>query len=607
MAEENLTNINTGDSQLDQKIQEWMALDKHPKTLEEVRNLIKEKNFDELKVRMLSNLSFGTAGLRSSMGAGFSKFNDLTVIQATQGIAKYILKTFSDAKERGVVIGFDARHNSERLSQRAAAVFLSQGIKVYLFNKITPTPFVPFGVTYYRAACGVMITASHNPKDDNGYKVYNENGAQLTSPYDKAVSQCIKENSIPWDESWDLELSKYKELLINPYDEVFAAYFEALKKYSHFGNLNEQTKITFTFTPMHGVGQIFAVKAFEVFKLPPFVSVIEQMNPDPDFPTVKYPNPEEGKSALDLAMKAADANGSTVIIANDPDSDRTAIAEKQSNGKWKVLTGNETGALLGWWAFFCHKKDHPQLYPGDNVYMIASTVSSKFLDSMAKVEGFKFDETLTGFKWMGNQAHSRMQQGKTVLFAYEEAIGFMYGTNVLDKDGVSAGVVLAEMATYLNTQGLTLTQQLSKLYESYGVHISINSYYLCMSPPVITNIFNRIRTLENGQYPLSCGGFKISGIRDLTTGYDSTKPDNKAVLPTSKSSQMITFYFENGCVATLRTSGTEPKIKYYTEITGRPGEKVDMEAATSTLQKLVNSIVIEFLQPEVNDLIAKSD
>ncbi|KAK3731220.1 hypothetical protein QZH41_011197, partial [Actinostola sp. cb2023] len=590
----------------------------NPATLEEVVHLVEEKNYNELKARMLSTLSFGTAGLRAAMGAGFSKFNDLTVIQASQGLAKHVLKAFSDTKERGIVIGFDARHNSERLAQRAAAVFLSQGIKVYLFSKITPTPFVPYSVKWYKAVCGVMVTASHNPKEDNGYKVYYENGAQIKSPYDKEISKCINENSIPWNESWDLSISKYNQLLKSPYDEIFDAYFKDITKYSHFRHLNSQSKITFTFTPMHGVGQIFAEKAFEAFHFQPFVSVKEQMIPDPEFPTVKYPNPEEGKSALDLAMKAADEKGSRVIIANDPDSDRTAVAEKQPNGKWKVLTGNETGALLGWWAFFCHQKDHPELYPGENVYMIASTVSSKFLASMARVEGFKFDETLTGFKWMANQAYDRMQQGKTVLFAYEEAIGFMYGTNVLDKDGISAGVVMAEMASYLHTQGLILTQQLEKLFERYGVHISNNSYYLCLSPPIIVEIFNRIRSLENGTYPTSCGEFKISGIRDLTTGFDNTQPDNKLiihsqgkvntnVLPTSKSSQMITFYFENGCVATLRTSGTEPKIKYYTELAGKPGEKVDMAAATTTLQKLVDSIVKEFLQPQLNNLIAKTD
>ncbi|EDO44486.1 predicted protein [Nematostella vectensis] len=599
--------VNTGKPELDEKILEWLALDKYQPTIDEIKQLVRSRNHEELEKRLLSSLSFGTAGLRSSMGAGFSKMNDLTVIQASQGLAVYLEQTFEDIKEKGVVIGFDARHNSFRLAQRAAAVFLSRDIKVYLFSEMTPTPYVPFAVRFYRAACGVMVTASHNPKDDNGYKVYFDNGAQIRSPHDKGISKCIKENSAPWETSWDLTLPQTHPKRQDPLQETCVAYCSALKNYSHFSDMNRETRIKFTFTPMHGVGQRFAVMAFEAFNLPPFISVKEQMNPDPEFPTVRYPNPEEGKSALDLSMKAADAGGSTVIIANDPDSDRTAVAEKQHDGRWRVLTGNETGALFGWWSFFCHKKDHPHLYPGDHVYMVASTVSSKFLKSMAKEEGFKFDETLTGFKWMGNQAYTRLQEGKTVLFAFEEAIGFMYGTNVLDKDGISAAAVMAEMATYLDRQGLTLTDQLAKLYERYGVHISNNSYYLCHSPPTIVKIFERIRALHGGQYPSHCGPYRISGIRDLTTGFDNTQPDNKAVLPTSKSSQMITFYFTNGCEATLRTSGTEPKIKYYTEIAGRPGEKVDMKAAKSTLQDVVDCIIREFLEPQKNGLIHQSE
>ncbi|XP_078369172.1 phosphopentomutase-like [Oculina patagonica] len=597
--------VNSGDSQLDEKIAEWLHLDKEPASIAEVKKLTKEMKFDELRQMMMSPLSFGTAGLRSKMGAGFSRINDLTIIQATQGLCRYLEEVFPNLKEKGVVVGFDARHNSKRLAQRTSSVFASQGVPVYLFSKITPTPFVPYSVLRYKCTCGVMVTASHNPKDDNGYKVYLDNGAQIKSPHDKGISRCIEENRVPWKESWDICTSS--DLIKDPFEEICASYFEDIKKYSHFSEENGKTKLKYTFTPMHGVGQRFAELAFEAFNLPPFVSVREQMVPDPEFPTVKYPNPEEGKSALDLAMKAANENNCTVILANDPDSDRMALAEKQPSGQWKVFTGNETGSLLGWWAFTCHKRQHPELYPGSSVYMIASTVSSKMLQAIAKEEGFLFEETLTGFKWMGNLACDLLTQGKTVLFSFEEAIGFMFGTNVLDKDGISAAVVMAEMASYLNRHGLTLTEQLHNLYKRYGVHVSINSYYLCHSPLTIKKIFDRIRTLDNGQYPSTCGPYKLSGIRDLTAGYDSTKPDNKPILPVSKSSQMITFYFENGCVATLRTSGTEPKIKYYTELACKSGDNVDIPAANETLQNIVNRIIHEYLQPEVNNLTPKQD
>ncbi|XP_073253701.1 phosphopentomutase-like [Porites lutea] len=595
----------TGDSELDQKVAEWLALDQYPATIAEVNQLLKVCQFAELREVMMRSLSFGTAGLRSKMGAGFNRINDLTIIQATQGLCRYLEKLFPDLQERGVVVGFDARHNSKRLAQRTSTVFANQGVPVYMFSRITPTPFVPYSVLRYRCACGIMITASHNPKDDNGYKVYLDNGAQIKSPHDKGISQCIMENKAPWSDSWDLSISS--PLIKDPYDEIRISYFEDVKKYSLYREENSKTKLKYTFTPMHGVGQRFAELAFEAFNLPPFVSVREQMVPDPEFPTVKYPNPEEGKSALDLAMNTANESNCTVILANDPDSDRMALAEKQPSGHWKVFTGNETGSLFGWWAFTCHKKQHPELYPGSSVYMIASTVSSKMLQAMAREEGFVFEETLTGFKWMGNLASELMAQGKTVLFSFEEAIGFMYGTNVLDKDGISAAVVMAEMAAYLSRQGITLTEQLNNLYKRYGIHVSNNSYYLCYCPSTIKKIFERIRTLENGQYPSSCASYKISGIRDLTVGFDSTKPDNKPVLPVSKSSQMITFYFENGCVATLRTSGTEPKIKYYTELACKPGDNLDMSTAMEILQNVVNNMVQEFLQPDVNNLTPKQD
>ena len=600
-----LLRIDSGDTELDQRIQEWLSLDQQPASILEVKQLVQEKKFEDLRNIMMSYLTFGTAGLRSKMGAGFSRINDLTVIQATQGLCRYLEKLFPDVKQRGVVVGFDARHNSERLAQRTTCVFASQGVPVHLFSKIVPTPFVPFSVLKYKCVCGVMITASHNPKEDNGYKVYFDNGAQIKSPHDKGIAKCINESRPPWSHSWDLCLSS--PLVNDPFDEICMSYFEVLKEYSHFREENAKTKLRFTFTPMHGVGQRFAELAFEAFNFAPFISVREQMQPDPEFPTVRYPNPEEGKSALDLAMKTASENGSTVILANDPDSDRMALAEKQPSGQWKVFTGNEIGTLLGWWAFACHKKQHPELYPGSSVYMIASTVSTKMLEAMATEEGFVFEETLTGFKWMGNLAHDLMTQGKTVLFSFEEAIGFMYGTHVLDKDGISAAVVVAEMAAYLALQGLTLTDQLLQLYKRYGVHVSNNSYYLCYSQVTVKNIFDRIRTFQNGQYPSACGPYKLLGIRDLTNGYDSTKPDNKPVLPVSKSSQMITFYFENGCVATLRTSGTEPKIKYYTEFASRPGDNLDILAAKNTLQSVVEWIIQEYLQPDVNNLIPKQD
>ncbi|KAJ9598204.1 hypothetical protein L9F63_011108 [Diploptera punctata] len=375
--------------------------------------------------------------------------------------------------------------------------------------------------------------------------------------------------------------------------------------------MNAACDIKFTYTAMHGVGYSFMIQAFRAANFKPFIVVEEQKDPDPEFSTVKFPNPEEGKSALNLAIETADKNSSTVILANDPDADRMAVAEKQSDGEqgWHIFNGNELGSLLGWWCWHSYRERNPG-EDLNNLYMMSSTVSSKLIKTMASIEGFQFFETLTGFKWMGNKTAELQKEGKKVIFAFEEAIGFMCFTAVLDKDGISAAVRAAEMVSYLSTKGMTLMDKLQDLYSTYGFHISNNSYFLCYEQPVIEHIFERLRNFSGSAdtYPTSLldGKYEIETVRDLTTGFDSSQPDNKAVLPVSKSNQMITFTFKNGLVATLRTSGTEPKVKYYTELCASPAEK-NVEVVKATLEEMVAAIVEEFLQPEENGLIARSN
>lgn len=597
-----IESINSGDTVLDEQIKNWLQWDKNEDTFGEIKDLLLMKDYEGLGQRLLKRMEFGTAGLRAALGAGFCKMNDVTVIQATQGLCKYLLTQFTDIKSMGVAIGHDARHGSHRFARLTAAVFLHEGIKVYLFSDIVPTPFVPFSVLKYKCAAGVMVTASHNPKEDNGYKVYFSNGAQIIPPHDKSISDHIMANLAPLETSWDIDIHKSSDICIDPLKEVMADYMQSIQTHCHYRFNNKSSSLNITYTAMHGVGAKYEVEAFKAFSLKPFFTTPEQDKPDPDFPTVKYPNPEEGKGALNLAIQTAEAINSPFIIANDPDADRLAIAEK-TNGVWKIFTGNEIGLLLGWWSFNNHKNNNVDMYPGDSVYMVHSTVSSRVLQSIGKVEGFKVIETLTGFKWMGNIAHDLIKDGKHVLFAFEEAIGFMFGTQVLDKDGISAGAIVSEMASHLYSKGSTVTKQLDHLYERYGIHISNNSYFICHSQPTIKAIFNRMRTMENGSYPTTVGPFKVVSVRDLTgNGYDSSQPDKKPILPTSSSSEMITFQFDHDCVATIRTSGTEPKIKYYSEISTNPNERLTREEAQAKIDELINNLVEKLLEPEKNNL-----
>ncbi|KAF7666220.1 hypothetical protein LDENG_00114540 [Lucifuga dentata] len=603
----------TGDTKLDQAVQQWLQFDKNPKTVFLVQSLVKEGAVEALQKCFSSRMEFGTAGLRAPMGPGISCMNDLTIIQTTQGFCRYLEECFGDLKERGVVIGHDARAHpasgggSKCFASLAAAVFISRGVPVHLFSGIIPTPFVPFTVSHLGLCAGIMVTASHNPKQDNGYKVYWENGAQIVSPHDKGISKAIEENLEPWPESWKTEEALKSPLLQDPLQEINTEYFTAIQKHCHHREINKSSKVKIVHTSVHGVGHAFVQAAFKAFELHPPYAVEEQKDPDPEFPTVKYPNPEEGEGVLTLSFALAEREGATVVLANDPDADRLAVAEKRESGQWRVFSGNELGALLGWWMFHCWKKQNSDAAAVKKLYMLCSTVSSKILRAIALKEGFHFEETLTGFKWMGNRARDLLNQGKTVLFAFEEAIGYMCSPSVLDKDGVSAAAIAGEMISYLATKSTSLSQQLTTIYKAYGYHISKNSYFICHEQDVIRSLFERLRNYsgQKGSYPTECGGFSISAVRDLTTGYDSSQPDKKAVLPTSKSSQMITFTFSNGGVATMRTSGTEPKIKYYTELCA-PGNS-DVTHLQKELDSLVDAIIENFFQPRKNKLQPKPE
>ncbi|XP_043525549.1 phosphoglucomutase-2 isoform X2 [Frieseomelitta varia] len=599
--------INTGNIELDNKISEWLKWNKDAAAEHEIQELILNNDDKVLSNLFLKRLEFGTAGLRGCMGPGYNQMNDLVIVQTGQGLSMYLADNIVDVTEKGIIIGYDGRHCSKRFAELTATIFVSKNIKVYLFSKVVPTPFIPYGVLKYNCAAGIMITASHNPKNDNGYKVYWENGAQIISPHDKEIQKYILKNLEPMESSWEVTKIYHSSLCIDPLDDVMQFYFNDLEETVLYPEVNKNTILKFTYTPMHGVGYQYMTAAFNVANFKPFIVVEEQKLPDPEFPTVKFPNPEEGKSALDLSIQVANKNSSSIILANDPDADRLACATKIKNDEWYIFSGNELGALLGWWMIHKYQVQYADVN-FSNVYMLASTVSSKILASMAKQEGFNFEETLTGFKWMGNRTVELEKMGKTVLFAYEEAIGFMCGSKVRDKDGISAGMHLAELAAYLETMGLTLLDLLNEIYIQYGYHISKSSYWICHESSIIKKIFERLRTYSGklNTYPTDIldGKYTIIGVRDLTTGYDNTKPNNKAVLPISKSSQMITFTFENGLVITLRTSGTEPKIKYYSELCTPPDER-NVEVLRNILDEMVSAVVTEFLQPEINGLLSR--
>ncbi|XP_003744897.1 phosphoglucomutase-2 [Galendromus occidentalis] len=589
-------------------IDKWLRWDQNPETSAAIRKLLADGEFDRLRKLMLKRMTFGTAGLRGVMAEGFACMNDLVIIQTSQGLAKYLVENIADARKMGVVISFDGRHNSPRFARLTARAFLQLGVKVFLFNRVTPTPYVPFSILHFGAACGVMVTASHNPKEDNGYKVFWSNGAQIISPHDKGIQTSIEKNLEPWSQAWDVDDLRNNALLNDPTEEINSNYMQIIENNIFDRDLIKRCRTAFCFTAMHGVGHRYVAEAFKRCGIARSYPVLEQMEPDPEFPTVKFPNPEEGASALELAIRTANKNNCRIILANDPDADRLAVAELiDQSHEFRTFSGDNLGALIGWWLWTRHRLSNPKSDPSDFV-MIASTVSSKILRSMAKKEGFNFEETLTGFKWMANRGIELEKQGKKVLFAFEEAIGYMCGTAVWDKDGVSAALQVANMVAYLDEQNVTLNEQLNRIFDEYGFHTTYNSYYISHDPVATGKMFDRIRNIDGpNTYPKKIGRFAVSGVRDLTVGFDSTQPGNKPILPVSSSSQMITFYMENGATITIRTSGTEPKVKWYSELITKPGvPRSEWESATKELRELIDSMVEELYRPSIYGFQARS-
>lgn len=572
--------------------EEWLRLDQDKSTADEISKLLAQGNIDELEKRLRNRIAFGTAGLRGPMQAGFACMNSLTVIQASQGLAAYLLKTERDVKRRGVVIGRDARHNSEKFAKLTAAAFVAKGIRVWWYEIPTHTPLVPFGVQEMNAAAGVMITASHNPAQDNGYKVYWSNGCQIIPPHDSGIAEAILENLEPV--TWDTSVVDDDSLLVEgSLGLVRDNYFRAIRAAARPEDrpVSYDKGLKFVYTPLHGVGLTPMTLCMENLGLVSQMTVVEaQAKADPDFPTVKFPNPEE-KGALDLAMETADAASISLILASDPDADRLAVAEKVA-GTWHIFTGNELGLLIGGYMF----ERYPEAKPREKLAMLASTVSSRALHALSVKEGFHFTETLTGFKWLGNVALDLESQGYDVVYAFEEALGYMMPQTVHDKDSITAAAVFLTAASHWSCQDLTPYAKLQQMYEYLGYFEDANTYLVSPSSVVTTAVFTAIRAL-GAPHPSQIGSRRITRWRDLTTGYDSKSEDHVPDLPVDKSSQMITCELEGGGRFTVRGSGTEPKIKLYIECVGESSE-----IAKKGAEEILGDLLREWFRPEENGL-----
>ncbi|XP_017039307.1 glucose 1,6-bisphosphate synthase [Drosophila ficusphila] len=603
----------SGDEELDQQIQNWVLWDRNEATLNQVLEAVRDEDWEALRVRLCHRITYLATGLRGGMRAGFDSLNDVVIIEAAQGICAYLIDAYPSIQKRqtqGIVVGYDGRYNSKRFAQLIATVFLNNDFKVFLFTRMTPTPFIPFTIVTLNCLAGIVITASHNPKEDNGLKVYWSNGAQAMAPHDQRIRDYMMKNLEPKPSSWETSQLVDHQMVEDPYRQIYPLFYETLKKLLPpvYLETNECSQLRFVYTPLHGVGFPFMREAFYQARLKPVIPVLEQKDPDPEFPTLVNPNPEEGKDAFKLAIRKAEAEHCTLVLANDPDVDRLAIAELNPRGRWKIFNGNEIAALLGWWALENYKTRTPKPIVS-NCVMISTLISSRILSAMARIEGFVFVEGWPSFPWMAHRALELQKSGRTVLFAFEDCFGYMFGMSLPDKDGIGAAMQLASMACYLrSTRNVTLIEKLREIYETYGYHSSTSSVFVADSPDDIVSIFDHLRNFkEGGGYP-NCileGEFEVVHIRDLTTGLDTSYSDEKARMPINPDAQLITFTFTNGYIVTLRSAANDLKIKLNAEICGLPEER-EWEELHDKLTRMTNAVVEEFLAPEETGLVDAS-
>lgn len=544
-------------------------------TKEELRNIAGDEN--EIKERFYMDLEFGTAGLRGIIGAGINRMNIYTVRRATQGLANYIIKQGGAGK--GVAIAYDSRRMSPEFAEEAALTLAANGIKAFKFESLRPTPELSFAVRELGCIAGINITASHNPPEYNGYKVYWEDGAQFTPPHDKGVTEEVMAitdlSTVRTTDAQSARTSGNYQIIGQKIDDKYIAQVKA--QVVNQGAIDKmQDQITIVYTPLHGTGNIPARRVMKELGFTHVFVVPEQELPDGEFPTVSYPNPE-AKEAFELGLKLAKEKNADLVLATDPDADRLGVYVKDTkSGEYIPLTGNMSGSLLC--EYVLSQKKAKGEIPADG-QVVKSIVTTNLVDAVAKYYGVELVEVLTGFKWIGQRVLENEKTGKgTYLFGMEESYGCLIGTYARDKDAISATAALCEAAAYYKEKGMTLWDAMVEMYEKYGYYkdevqaIGLKGIEGLAKIQEIMEYFRSNTPAEIGGYKvLSARDYNAGTVKDMTTG---------AVEPTGLPSSNVLYYdLEDNAWLCVRPSGTEPKIKFYLGVKGSSLEDADVKAA----------------------------
>ncbi len=581
--------MTTAENDYRQKAQSWLAPEFDAETRQEVQTLLDEGNDQELKDRFYKELEFGTGGLRGIIGAGTNRMNSYIVGRTSQGLADYVRE--NGGENKGIVIAYDSRRFSETFAKRAACVFAGNGIQTYLFPALRPTPALSFAVRHLGTMAGIVITASHNPKEYNGYKVYWSDGGQIVPPHDRSIIDRVNSTSfsavktVPFAEA----VSKKQITMLD--DTVDNAYLDAVGEQIVQPEMCRQyaPQAKIVFTPIHGTGITLVPRALEQMGVTNLIIEPSQQEPDENFPTVDKPNPEES-AALTRAVETARQHGADLVLATDPDGDRVGIAVRDPEGGYPLLNGNQIGSIL--MEYILAKRKEKHTLPPHPV-VIKTIVTTELQRAIAAAHGIEMDEVLTGFKYIGEKIRLYEQHGtgdtpaKQFVFGGEESYGYLAGTYARDKDAVVASSLITEVYLYCLSRGITLLDYLDQIYEKYGY------YRESLMTVTLTGFeglerIQRIMSALRQDPPRAIGDYRTVSVWDVSSGKRkqlAEGTDRDVTEPQVPPSNVLVFELSDDMKITVRPSGTEPKIKFYLTV------KQEITDALSTVKQRTSDIL----------------
>ncbi len=527
---------------------------------------------DEINDRFYKNLEFGTGGLRGIIGAGTNRMNIYTVGHATQGLSEYVKSVNAHGR---VAIAYDSRNKSDVFAKRAASVLAANGIEVFIYKELTPTPMLSFAVRYLKCDSGIVITASHNPAKYNGYKAYGNDGCQLgldESAYVLSIINSIDMfdgvKSIDFDQALASGKIKYIE------DDVINAYLSKVKEQSVSDDSYDFDNLSVIYTPLNGSGNKPVRAILDKIGVKNVTVVKEQELPDGNFPTVPYPNPEF-KQAFDCALELSKTVPADLLLATDPDSDRVGIAVN-SNGEFKLLSGNDVGVLL--LNYLLMRKTELNTLP-KNPVAVKTIVTTELCKPVCQKYGCRLIDVLTGFKFIGEQIYLLEQKGEDnrYIFGFEESYGYLAGSYVRDKDAVVGSMLICEMVCYYKSKGLTLLDVLDKLYEEFGCYFNMQQSIICEGQSGMEDMSNAMERLRSNP-PATIGGVKVLSVKDYKTSLETELASGNQQPIDLPSSNVLAFTLEDKSLVTVRPSGTEPKIKIYISAVSNKEQQAEMHA-----------------------------